>query len=151
MSTGADFAIAIAIFISAGCVVGTAAVRAQDISEAGPATVAASSEGRDVYEAICQACHMADAKGGAGAGAEIPALASNANLADKDFLVNIVLNGRGGMPWLRDLLSHQQIASVATYVRSEFNDYNDPVTEADVKRVAGDGTASPLPPACTTC
>lgn len=150
MSNGADFAVAMAIIISVGLVAGTATVRAQEAPEAATAD-AASSEGREVYEAVCQACHMADAKGGGDAGAEIPALANNVHLADKDFMVNVVLNGRGGMPWLKDLLSHQQVASVATYVRREFNAYPDAVTEADVDRVASNGPASPAPPPCTSC
>jgi mono/diheme cytochrome c family protein len=54
------------------------------------------AEGKQVYEEICQACHMADAKGGGGAGAVIPALAGNAKLADKDYPITLLLKGRGG-------------------------------------------------------
>jgi mono/diheme cytochrome c family protein len=123
--------------------------RAQDAPGGGPTSVQVSAEGKDVYESICQACHMADAKGGGGAGAAIPALAGNANLANKDFIVEILLKGRGGMPWFNDLLTPQQIAAVATYVRGHFNSYPDPVTEADVQRIANGGKASPSD--CATC
>jgi mono/diheme cytochrome c family protein len=114
----------------------TAGLRAQDGPGGGPSAVEVPAEGKDVYEQICQACHMADAKGGGGAGAVIPALAGNPSLADKDFGTTILLNGRGGMPWFSDILTQEQMAAVLTYVRSHFNDYKDPVTVADIQRVA---------------
>lgn len=123
--------------------------QAQDAPGASPTNVQITAEGKQVYETICQACHMADAKGGGAAGAAIPALADNANLANKDFVVDILLKGRGGMPWFNDLLTPEQMAAVATYVRAHFNKYPDPVTEADVKRVAAGGQASARD--CATC
>lgn len=111
-------------------------LRAQDGPGGGPTAVEVASEGREVYEQICQACHMADAKGGSGAGAAIPALAGNPRLADKDFGTTVLLKGRGGMPWFSDILTPEQMAAVLTYVRSHFNDYKDPVTVADIERVA---------------
>lgn len=110
--------------------------------------VEVSDEGKEVFEQICQACHMADAKGGGEAGARIPALAGNTNLANKDYPIIILLKGRGGMPWFTDLLTKQQIAAVITYVRGHFNDYQDPVTVADIDRV---GSANPPVPECNTC
>lgn len=111
-------------------------------------TTEISAEGKEIYEQICQACHMADAKGGGESGAMIPALAGNKNLADKDYPIIILLKGRGGMPWFTDILDKQQIASVITYVRGNFNDYHDPVTVADIERI---GKASPPVPECGTC
>lgn len=111
-------------------------VKAQDAPGGGPSNVQVSDEGRQVYEQICQACHMADAKGGGGAGASIPALANNPNLARPEFMIEILHKGRGGMPWFTDMLNPAQMAAVITYVRSHFNNYPDPVTEADVKRFA---------------
>ncbi len=88
--------------------------------------------GEQVYKAICQACHMADAKGGSGA-ATIPALAGNPNLAVAAYPVMMVVNGRGAMPSFRDTLKPEQIANVANYVRTHFgNDYKDAVSTADV-------------------
>lgn len=113
-----------------------AGLRAQDGPGGGPSAVEVPAAGKEVYEQICQACHMADAKGGGGAGAVIPALAGNPRLADKDFGVTILLKGRGGMPWFSDILTQEQMAAVLTYVRSHFNDYKDPVTVADIERVA---------------
>lgn len=138
-----------ALALAAALLAGAVAGRAQDAPGGGPSSVEISNEGKEVYETICQACHMADAKGGGGAGATIPALAGNANLADKDFIVDILLKGRGGMPWFNDMLSRKQIAGVATYVRSHFNAYPEPVTEADVDRLAAKASASPRD--CATC
>jgi len=107
-----------------------------------------SSDGKEIYEQICQACHMADAKGGGESGAMIPALAANTSLADKDYPIIILLKGRGGMPWFTDVLDKQQMAAVITYVRGNFNDYHDPVTVADIDRI---GTANPPVPECRTC
>lgn len=134
--------------LAAGLLIGTVAGRAQDTSGGGGGTQV-SSEGKEVYESICQACHMADAKGGSGAGSGIPALAGNAHLADKDFIPNILLKGRGGMPWFTDILTHKQMAAVATYVRNHFNAYPEPVTEADVDRLARAVQTSPRD--CATC
>ena len=118
------------------------APRAQDAA-GGISAVEVSSEGRKIYVEICQACHMADARGGGGAGAGIPALADNPKLADKTFAIETLVHGRGGMPWFTDILTPQQIAAVLTHVRSEFNAYADPVTVEEVERIAGkgDGTA----------
>ncbi len=127
--------------------VGAVAARAQD-APGGVTTVQVPDEGRQVYEQICQACHMADAKGGGGAGAAIPALAGNPKLADKDYPITLLLKGRGGMPWFTDMLTPEQMAAVLTYVRGHFNAYPDPVTVADIARVS---TAPPPIRECDTC
>jgi len=124
-----------------------AAVGAQDTS-GGQASVQVAQEGRQVYEEICQACHMADARGGGGAGAGVPALAGNPRLADKDYPITLLLKGRGGMPWMTDLLTPEQMAAVINYVRSHFNAYADTVTVADIRRVS---SAPPPVRECNTC
>lgn len=123
------------------------AARAQD-APGGTTSVEVAAEGKQVYEQICQACHMADARGGGDAGAKIPALADNPRLADPRYPVILMLKGRGAMPWFTEILTPAQIAAVATYVRSHFNKYSDPVTEADVKKLAAD---PPPVPDCMTC
>ncbi|HVZ28326.1 MAG TPA: cytochrome c [Rhizomicrobium sp.] len=91
--------------------------------------------GQQVFSQVCQACHMADAKGGTGA-ATIPALAGNPHLEVAGYPITMVVQGRGAMPSFADLLSPAQIANVVGYVRTHFgNNYPDPVTEADVKSV----------------
>jgi mono/diheme cytochrome c family protein len=93
--------------------------------------------GEEVYHQVCQACHMADAMGGKGAAA-IPALAKNPRLAEPGYPVGMILQGRGAMPPLTELLSPAQIAAVVTYVRTHFgNNYKKPVTVADVKAMMG--------------
>lgn len=96
---------------------------------------AGGTTGEGVYREICQACHMPNAEGGTGAAA-IPALAKNPKLADVDWMVSTIVKGRGGMPAFNGMLSPEQIAGVATYVRGHFgNAYPKPVTVADVKRL----------------
>jgi mono/diheme cytochrome c family protein len=89
--------------------------------------------GEALYKGICQGCHMADARGAAGAGA-YPALAGNAHLADGAYVARMVLKGRNGMPGLGDNLSDQQVADVANYVQTHFgNRFKGAVKAADVK------------------
>lgn len=134
-----------ALGLGAVALAAAAGLRAQDAPGGGPTAVEVSTEGKEVYEQICQACHMADAKGGGMTGAKIPALAANPRLADKDYGTIILLKGRGGMPWFSDMLTNDQMAAVLTYVRGHFNDYKDPVTVADIERV---NIASPPVPDC---
>ena len=97
--------------------------------------------GEQVYKTVCQACHMADAKGGTGAGT-VPALARNPNLAVSGYPVMMVANGKGAMPWFRDMLKPEQIANVVNYVRTHFgNDYKDAVKADEVAQMI------PPPPA----
>ena len=93
--------------------------------------------GEEVYQQVCQACHMADAKGGTGA-ATIPALAKNPKLAEPGYPIGMIIQGRSAMPPLADMLTPRQIAAVVTYVRTHFgNNYKAPVKEADVKAMLG--------------
>ncbi|MDI1365906.1 MAG: cytochrome c, partial [bacterium] len=66
-------------------------------SGGGVVRVAKPVTGQQVYEAVCRACHMADAKGGAGA-ATIPALAANPRLAGAAYPITLVVKGQGAMP-----------------------------------------------------
>ena len=108
-----------------------------DSAGASTSTAPRPVTGEQVYVQVCQGCHMADAKGGVGAG-RIPALAKNSNLEDFSYPVSMILQGRGAMPPLGDMLKPDQIASVVTYVRTHFgNSYKKPVKEADVKAIMG--------------
>ncbi len=89
-----------------------------------------SLNGAQIYEHICQGCHMAEGQGAAGAGA-YPKLAADKNFASWAFVAVTVLNGRNGMPPFgypvgRSMdsgprhLSDAQIADVVNYVRSHF-------------------------------
>jgi len=109
-----------------------------DTSAIGGST-ASSATGEATYREICQACHMAHAEGGQGAGV-VPALAANPHLADKDFMLTRVLRGRGGMPAFAGMLTPVQVEGVTNYVRTHFgNSYADGVTPADVKRLTPEG------------
>lgn len=114
--------------------------RAQD-SPGGTTSVEIPSEGSQVYQQICQSCHMADARGGDGAGTGIPALADNPRMEDKAYIIEIMAKGRGGMPWFTDILTPQQIAAVLTHVRTEFNNFPEPVTAEEVTRLGGSSPA----------
>lgn len=92
--------------------------------------------GEQVYQSVCQACHMADAKGGTGAGT-IPALAKNPRLAGAAYPIMIVTQGKGAMPGFSQTLTNAQMANTITYVRTHFgNAYAKPVTEAEVAAMA---------------
>lgn len=92
--------------------------------------------GKEVYEMVCQSCHMADAKGGAGAGV-IPALANNPRMAAPAYPIILVQKGKGGMPWFHDSLTPTQVAEVLTYIRTNFgNNYPQPITAEEVLRFA---------------
>jgi len=89
--------------------------------------------GAAVYSHVCQACHMADAKGAVGAGA-FPALANNPKLAESGYPVSVILHGQKAMMPLGNLLTDQQVADVVNYIRGNFgNRYKGAVTAADVK------------------
>lgn len=88
--------------------------------------------GEAVFQNVCQACHMANAMGGEGAG-RIPALARNGALEAVEYPILVVTGGKGAMPWFRGQLSDQQIADVINYVRSHFgNKYKDRITAATI-------------------
>lgn len=95
--------------------------------------------GAALFQNICQACHMPDARGAngaqAGAGA-YPALAANPHLASKVYVLNTVMNGRKAMPEFASMLDDRQIAAVANYVRSHFgNAYTDVALPAEAAKL----------------
>jgi mono/diheme cytochrome c family protein len=89
--------------------------------------------GEDLYQNICQGCHMPDARGASGAGA-YPALAANKHLSAALYPVGVVINGRKAMPSFGESLTDEQIAAVVNFVRTRFgNKYKDKVTPEMVK------------------
>ncbi|MFZ2237267.1 MAG: cytochrome c [Dokdonella sp.] len=105
----------------------------------------ASASGEQIYQHICQGCHMPDGKGAIGAG-HYPALAGDVNLASSRFAATVVLHGRNDMPAFavghpmgsfgplgQFELSDVQIADVINYVRTHFgNHYQDAISADDV-------------------
>lgn len=102
-----------------------------------------TTDGRQIYEQICQGCHMPGGRGAVGAGS-YPALAKNPALASWQFMALTILKGRRNMPafgvehatgWILPpaTLSDEQIAAVINYLRTHFgNRYTSLVTGAEV-------------------
>jgi mono/diheme cytochrome c family protein len=103
----------------------------------------AAMDGRQIYERICQGCHMADGAGAVGAG-HYPALAKDPTLASRQYMALTLLMGRRNMPAFSEkhaigfggppvTLTAAQIAAVINYVRTNFgNHYTDSITAAEV-------------------
>lgn len=93
------------------------------------------ADGETIYRAICQGCHMPDARGAAGAG-RYPSLAEDAKLASATFTAARVIGGGSGMPRFADMLDDAQVVAVVTYVRTHFgNAHPDALTRVDVERL----------------
>lgn len=102
-----------------------------------------TTDGRQIYQRICQGCHMADGKGAVGAG-RFPALAQDLALSSRQYMALTILAGRRNMPAFGAKhaigfegppasLSDGQVAAVINYVRSHFdNHYKDSITAAEV-------------------
>jgi mono/diheme cytochrome c family protein len=88
--------------------------------------------GEELYNNVCRACHMMDARGAAGAGT-YPSLAANPNLEAAGYPLTRVIHGRRAMPPFGDMMNDAQIAAVVNYLRTHFgNNYTDMVTAQDV-------------------
>jgi mono/diheme cytochrome c family protein len=93
------------------------------------------TDGATLFRAVCQGCHMADAKGATGAG-HYPALAANPKLATATYPAVTVLKGRHNMPRFEGAMSDAQVAAVVNYVRTHFdNHYRDALSADDVKKL----------------
>ncbi len=93
--------------------------------------------GEQVYVQACQMCHQPGGVGGIGAASAYPALAKNPTLGVAAYPIMTILRGRAAMPWFGGTLSSAQIASLVTYLRTNFgNNYPTPVTEEDVKKLS---------------
>jgi mono/diheme cytochrome c family protein len=115
-----------------------------------------TTTGAEVYEHICQGCHMPDGKGAVGAG-RYPALAGDAALASTQFMALTLLEGRRNMPafggtgdvglfFSVPTLDDDQIAAVINYVRSSFgNHFQGRITAAEVKTLRRPSTDKLLP------
>ena len=105
-----------------------------------------TTDGRQIYERICQGCHMADGRGAAGAG-RYPALAKDLALSSRQYMAMTILAGRRNMPAFGAkhaigfggppmVLNETQIAAVINYVRTHFeNHYKDSITAAEVAAI----------------
>lgn len=93
--------------------------------------------GEDLFNSICQGCHMEGGKGVSTGAGFYPVLANNPKLSAAGYPIFILLNGLGGMPNFKHYLSDEQIVEVVNYIRTNFgNDYQEKATLADVKAMS---------------
>ncbi|MDA9391980.1 hypothetical protein WN73_15465 [Bradyrhizobium sp. CCBAU 45394] len=91
------------------------------------------TSGEQLYINVCRGCHMVDAMGASGA-ASYPSLVANRNLESSFYAIDVVLNGRRGMPSFGEMMSDYQVAAVVNYLRTHFgNSHPDAVTASDVQ------------------
>jgi len=133
--------VAIGLALTAAALVDTAA-HADTTGIFDPA-ILSTTDGRQIFEQICQGCHMPDGRGAVGAG-HYPALAHDRTLVSRQYMALTLLMGRRNMPafgarhaigfdGLPATLSEEQIAAVINYVRTHFgNRYTDSITAAEV-------------------
>lgn len=93
----------------------------------------AMTHGKQVFDANCAACHMADGKGNAAMG--VPAIAGgpipNGPLAAH---ISLVLHGKGIMPAWGNILNDTDLAAVITFERNSFGNHTgDLVRPAQIK------------------
>jgi mono/diheme cytochrome c family protein len=84
-------------------------------------------EGASLYDNNCAACHGRDGGGVVG-----PALADNDQLADTAHVLKRILNGKGSMPAFGNRFSDEEIADVASFIRSSWGNEFGSVTSEDV-------------------
>lgn len=90
----------------------------------------AGMDGKALFQKNCAACHMATGKGIPGA---FPALANSKFVQGKGAEVaTVLLKGRGGMPDFSESLSDSDIATVLTFVRSNWGNRADGLSASDV-------------------
>ncbi len=91
-------------------------------------------QGEQIYNNVCIACHQPDGKGIEGI--YLP-LAGNpaVTLEDPTYLITVLLNGRGGMPRFNTTYSDEELASIATFVRQNWENDASAVTAEQVAEV----------------
>lgn len=96
--------------------------------------------GKTVYETYCQSCHTEDGKG---MEAVFPPLAKSPNLADKNRLLKIIVQGMRGPIKVNNVnydgempgtvLTDEQAADVANYIRNSWGNKAAPILPAQVQ------------------
>jgi len=122
---------ALAVAVLLGAAPAPAQMQAQTQAQAQAQMQAPARSGQQVYETICQACHL---PGGVGDPGSYPALAGNEHLQDGGYPAYVVVNGLKAMPSFASMLQDREIANVVNYVRTNFgNRYQTPITEQEIK------------------
>ncbi|WP_338766639.1 cytochrome c [Massilia sp. METH4] len=106
---------------------------AADVPQMSSGYTFAQKDGKALYAASCQGCHMAKGEGARGAGF-YPKLAGNPLVQSPEYIVHRVANGHRGMPAFAGMMSDEQIAAVATYVQRTFAKPDAPALTGEMVR-----------------
>ena len=119
------------------------------------APASGAPDGNKIFATTCSACHQLS---GEGVEEKYPPLAGSEWVADDETkLISIILHGltgpvevagqtfNGAMPAWGGVLKDQDVAAVATYVRSAWGNKAAPVTAAKVKQVRAATSARATP------
>ena len=99
--------------------------------------------GASIYYTVCVACHQVDGNGVPGI--YLPLNQGGLiNLDDPTLFIHTVLFGRGGMPRFNTTYSDEDIASVITFIRQEWDNDSGPVSAEEVKAVREAYIATPI-------
>src|SRR5262245_1961820 len=122
---------------------------------AAPGKAGAALDGAPLYAARCAACHQPT---GAGLPGVFPPLAGSEWVTGKDdVLANILLHGvtgdltvkgatfKGAMPAFKDQLKDEEIAAVATHMRSQWGNKASPVAAEVVAKARDEPSARTAP------
>jgi mono/diheme cytochrome c family protein len=99
-----------------------------------------STQESPLFENNCAVCH-----GNQGQGGVAPALAGNKNLANANYVISRIVMGGGGMFSFNSKLSSEQIAKVASYIRTSWGNNFGAVTLAQVKQKHSNSSAASSP------
>lgn len=83
--------------------------------------------GQIVFVNNCAACHGDNGEGGVG-----PTLDGNSEVADSEYIIDMVLHGGSFMTPFRNELNDEQIADVTTYIRNAWSNSEGLVTPEEV-------------------
>lgn len=119
--------------------------RSVEVVNTGGGQAVAAIDGGEIFQGKCVACHQAN--GGGVPGVFPPLAGSEWVLGNPERLAHIPLHGiqgkltvkgtayNGMMPVFGELLTDGEIAAVLTYIRSQWGNKADAVTEETVKKV----------------
>jgi mono/diheme cytochrome c family protein len=106
---------------------------AQAAAPADPAAIAAAVEtATPLFRRNCSSCH-----GNAGEGGIGPRLAGSTKMESQTLIINQVLFGSEYMPPFADMLSNEEIAAIATFVRNSWGNAYPEVTAEAVAELRG--------------
>jgi len=88
------------------------------------------ADGKPTFDNICSACHGSSGEGGKG-----PAFVGFATLKDSETVVRHIYFGGHFMPPFGKVLSREQIAAVATYIRTSWGNEYGAVIEKEVDQI----------------